>query len=111
MRNYRKSGEYVSYPAAANAVSGAIVVVGQMFGVATHNALTGEWLTIRCGGIIELDKLNAASMSVGMGGNVYWDATNSKAVANVTGNTKIGVAVAAASNVAPKIMVRLNASF
>lgn len=112
MKNYVESGKLVTVVAAANITKGNIVVVGQMFGVATKNALTGEEVELHMGGVFDFAKLNAASMSIGVGGNAYWDATNAVIVANVTGNTRVGVnAGAAVSNTATSIRVRLNSSF
>lgn len=81
------------------AVSGRIVVLNNLFGVAMANAASGEnvvldvtqetWL---------LPKANAASTSFAVGANVHWDATNAVATPSATSNLKVGVAVVAASN-------------
>ena len=72
--------------------------------------LTGADLTLKLGGVFGFTKLNAASTSIAVGANVYWDATNS--VATPTNSfTRIGVAVVAATNVATTVVVRLNDSF
>ena len=110
MKNFVQVGDSVTVVAAANATSGNIVVMGQMFGVATHTALTGADLTLKLGGVFDFVKLNAASTSIAVGANVYWDATN--AVATPTNSfTRIGVATAAATNVATTVRVRLNDNF
>lgn len=109
--NFVQPGDSVTVVAAANAASGAVVVMGQMFGIATHAALTSENLTLKLGGVFDLAKLNAASMSMAVGANVYWDATNANAVTNATGNTRIGVALVAVGNTATSVRVRLNSSF
>jgi predicted RecA/RadA family phage recombinase len=111
MKNYVESGKLVTVVAAANVTAGNIVVVGQMFGVATKTVLTGAEFEMHCGGVFDFAKLNAASMSMAAGANVYWDVTNAIAVANATNNTRIGVALHAVSNTAAKVRVRLNDSF
>lgn len=111
MKNFVQPGDSVTVVAASNVVSGAVVIMSQMFGVATHTALSGAEVTLKLGGVFDLAKLNAASMSMAVGANVYWDAPNAVAVANATGNTRIGVALAAVSNTATSVRVRLNASF
>src|SRR5687768_13736264 len=110
-KNFVQPGDSITFVAAANATSGALVIIGQMFGIADYSQVTGEQLTITCGGVWDLPKLNAASMSFAVGANVYWDATNSVAVANATGNTKVGVATAAVSNTASTVRTRLNSNF
>ena len=111
MRNFVQPGDSLTVIAAANANSGTVVVMGQMFGIATHNALTGERLTLKLGGVFDLAKTNAASMSMAVGANVYWDAANSRATANASGTVKIGVAAVAVDNAAAVVRVRFNDSF
>lgn len=108
--NFVQPGDSVTVVAAANAISGAIVVMNQMFGIAAHDALTGEQVTLTLGGVWDLAKSNAASMSMAVGANVYWDATNG--VASTTNSfTRIGVCMAAVGNTATTVRVRLNSNF
>jgi predicted RecA/RadA family phage recombinase len=107
--NATQDGEFVTVPAAANANSGAIVVVGQMFGVAIHSAVTGASLTLKLGGVFTVPKANAASMSMAAGANVYWD--GAQATTSATNNTRLGVCLAAANNTVATVSVRLNSSF
>ena len=111
MKNYRMSGKLIPITAGANVASGNIVVVGQMFGVATKTVVSGEEVELHCGGVYDFAKLNAASMSIAAGANAYWDATNLVIVANATGNTRVGVAVRAVTNTDTTCRVRLNDSF
>ena len=108
--NFVQPGNSVTVVAAANAVSGALVVLGQMFGVAAHDCLTGEQLTITCGGVWDFAKLNAVSTSMAVGANVYWDNTNA-VMTPTTSFTRVGVAMAAVGNTATSVRVRLNQSF
>jgi predicted RecA/RadA family phage recombinase len=110
-KNFHKPGEVMTVTAAANVVSGQLVVIGQMFGVATYSANTGEKVELRTGGVWKFDKTNAASQSVAEGANVYWDATNLKTTVSATSNTRIGVAAYAVTNTDTSIYVRLNPSF
>lgn len=111
MRNFVQPGDSLTVVAAANATSGAVVVMGQMFGIATHNALTGENLTLKLGGVFDLTKANAASMSMAVGENVYWHAAGSQATTSASSNTRLGVAVVAANNTVTTVRVRLNDTF
>ena len=104
-------GDSVTVVAAANAVSGGVVIMNQMFGIAAHDALTGEQVTLTLGGVWDLAKNNAASMSMAVGANVYWDATNGHATAAAANATLLGVCMAAVGNTATTVRVRLNSSF
>lgn len=109
-KNFVQPGDSITFVAAANATSGGLVVIGQMFGVADYSQVTGEQLTITCGGVWDLPKANAASTSMAVGANVYWDATNSVATPTNT-FTRVGVCTAAVGNTATVVRVRLNDSF
>ena len=92
-------------------VSGAGLLVGSIFGVASHDALTGAEIETQLTGVIDLAKV--ASQAWTAGAKVYWDDT-AKLVTNVaSGNTLVGVAVLAVGSGAEEVVgrVRLNASF
>lgn len=99
----------VPAPAAIN--SGALVLVGQAFGVALHSAASAANVTIKIGATAALRKITGASTSFAAGANVHWDATNANATVSATSNLKIGVAVVAAGNTDALVTVRLNPSF
>ena len=107
--NFVQPGDSVTVVAAANAVSGAIVVQGQMFGVAAYDALTGEQIVLTMGGVWDFAKANAASTSMAAGANAFWDNTNS--IISVSTGTRVGMVMAAVGNNATTVRVRLNSSF
>lgn len=109
MKNFVQPGDSVTVVAAANVTSGSVVVMGQLFGIATHTALSGANLTLKLGSVFDLPKANAASMAMAVGANVFWDGT--QATTSATSNTRLGVALVAASNTATSVRVRLNDSF
>lgn len=110
-KNILDTGERVTVTLAANAVSGALVVQGVMFGVAAISGVTGESVPLITGVRCTLPKMNAASNSFAVGANVHWDATNAVVTQSATSNLKIGVATAAAANTDATATVRLNGSF
>ena len=101
-------------------VSGAAALVyevvffrslGLVFGVASHDALSGAEVETQLTGVIDLAKV--ASQAWTAGAKVYWDNT-AKRVTNVaSGNTLVGVAVLAVGSGADEVVgrVRLNGSF
>lgn len=109
MKNFVKPGHMMTVPAPADTLSGDLVVVGSMFGVAATSALAGADVEIKCGGVFELPKLNAQAWTVGA--PVYWDPAVKTVTTAAGALAKIGVAAAAAANPSAIGRVRLNGSF
>jgi predicted RecA/RadA family phage recombinase len=91
-------------------VSGQSYLVGSMFGVSAVTAAAGvqiaQWLV----GAYTLTKNPAEAWTAGQ--HIYWDSANARCTTTSTGgNTKIGVAVAAAANPSSAGNVRLNGVF
>jgi predicted RecA/RadA family phage recombinase len=111
MRNYIQPGHALTLIAPYDVVSGDGLLVGSIFGVASHDALSGAEVEAQLTGVIDIGK--AASQAWTAGARVYWDNT-AKRVTNVaSGNTLVGVAVLAVGSGAEEVIgrVRLNGSF
>lgn len=109
MRNYIQPGNVVTVPAPAGGVLGGDgVLIGALFGVASHDAVEGEDFSLQVTGVVDLPKANEA---ITLGARVYFDATSHVVTATDTGNTLIGVAVAAAAAGDALVRLRLNAAF
>ena len=107
MKNYIQPGESLTIPAPAVTLSGAGVRAGVLFGVAVHDALAGQELTIATTGVYDLAKTSAQAWTVGAA--IYFiPASGLCTTATTAGNLLIGVAVAAAANPSPTGLVRLN---
>ncbi|GJD51092.1 hypothetical protein OPKNFCMD_3843 [Methylobacterium crusticola] len=109
MRNFVQKGEVVTLTAPANLLSGDVVIVGAIFGVAAADALSGADVEVVTGGVYDLPKVSAQAWT--QGAAVYWDATAKNATTTAGSNTKLGVAVLAAANPSAVGRVRLNKSF
>ena len=110
--NFVREGDVFEVEAPSGGLTaGNVYVAGQAFGVVLASAASGATTQCKVGGVWDVTKLNAASMSMAVGANVHWDATNAQATTSATTNTKIGVAVAAAGNTDATVRVRLNPSF
>lgn len=106
MKNFIQPGEVVSVPAPANVTSGQGVLVGSLFGVAGHDALSGAPLDLHTQGVVDLVK--TASQAWTVGALIYWTGT---ACTNVAATNKlIGVAIKAVGGTAGETIgqVRLN---
>lgn len=106
MKNYIQPGDVINVPAPANVASGAGVLVGTLFGVAAHSALSGDDVALKTHGVFEFPKTSAQAWTVGAA--IYWDNTNKVCTTVSTDNTLIGKAVKAAANPSDLGAVRLN---
>lgn len=106
MKNYVQDGDVLSLTAPYDVASGAGLLVGALFGVATGAAASGASVQARTRGVYTLAKTSAQAWSVGA--KIYWDDTNKLATSTASGNTLIGCAVAAAANPSATGIVRLN---
>jgi predicted RecA/RadA family phage recombinase len=110
--NYVQDGDHVEFTAPSGGVAGNdVVILNSVFGVALLDAVSGATSQLGIGGVWDIPKTNAASQSMAFGAPVYWDLTNTKATVSATSNTKLGVAVRAASNTDTTVRVRFNSSF
>ncbi len=109
MKNFIQAGSNVTVAAPYPVTSGAGVLVGNLFGIANGAAANGADVVLSTNGIFEMTKDTTDAMTVGS--PVYWDNTAKTVTVTASGNTKIGVAVAAAGNPSGAVRVRLNRSF
>lgn len=108
MKNFVQMGDTITATAPAAVASGAGVLVGSLFGVASAAAESGADVELKTTGVFEMPKTSALAISVG--DLIYWD--NSAKVVNKTNTNKlIGVAVSAAANPSDTVLVRLNGAF
>lgn len=105
MRTYIQKGENLTIPAPANTLSGQVVIVGDLHGVASNNAAEGADLVIVTEGVFELPKVAANAFAVGA--KVYYDSTQKLATSTASSNTYIGIAVESAIATTANVKVKL----
>jgi len=106
MRNYIQTGDHLTLPAAKVCKSGDPVLIGNLFGMATHDAAKGEPLTIMTTGVFELPKQAAAVFT--SGDLAYLDPASLLCVKAGAGMHLIGTLVQPAGNGTTVAIVRLN---
>lgn len=74
MKNSIQSGEVVVHTAAADIVSGQIVAVGNLIGVAAKSVLSGEDVAVNIRGVFKVTKVGSQAWA--KGDPVFWDHTN-----------------------------------
>jgi predicted RecA/RadA family phage recombinase len=111
MKTYIQPGHAITLIAPYAVESGDGLLVGAIFGVASHDAASGAEIETQLTGVLDLAK--TASQAWTAGAKVYWD-NSAKRVTNVaSGNTLVGVAVLAVGAGADETIgrVRLNGAF
>ena len=111
MRNYIQPGHAIALAAPYAVVSGDGLLVGSIFGVASHDAASGAEVEAQLTGVLDLAK--AASQAWTAGARVYWDNTARRVTNVASGNSLVGVAVLAVGGGADETVgrVRLNGAF
>ena len=111
MKNYIQPGHAITLAAPYDVVSGAGLLVGSIFGVAAHDALSGAEVETQLTGVIDLAKV--ASQAWTVGAKIYWDNAAKRGTNVASGNTLVGVAVLAVGAGADEVVgrVRLNGAF
>lgn len=98
--------QYTTTPAVA---AGAVVMMGDLIGVANRPIAAGGTGSVDIDGIHSMPKAAAASgAAISQGAIVYWDATAGNITTTATGNKRAGKAAADASSTATTVRVILN---
>jgi predicted RecA/RadA family phage recombinase len=107
MKNYIQPGNIITVTAPAGGVtSGAGLLVGNLFGIATADATAGADVEIATTGVFDLPKAVNATFTEGQ--RVSWDAANAQTAAPATGMIPVGLATEAAANGTTTARVRLD---
>ncbi len=95
---YRSAGEFIDYTPSGAVAAGAVVVQGELIGIATQPipASTPGALAIR--GLFTVPKESGASTAIAAGAIVYWDAENQRVTTTASTHKVIGKTVAAATD-------------
>ena len=107
MKNFRQNGDIIEVIAPATVVSGDIVAIGGLVGIANTDAASGAKLNIKTTGVFELAKTSAQAWAT-VGLAIYRDASTGLATTTSSGNTLIGKNIAVAANPSGTGLVRLD---
>ncbi len=106
MKTFIQAGSNLTIPAPAAVTSGGVVIAGQIVGIAAGSAAVNESVDVVVTGVFEVPKVGADAFT--LGALVYWNSTTKLATVTSSGNTKLGVAVAAAAASTGTVKVRLS---
>lgn len=105
MKNFVQNGVNLTLPAPANILSGEVVIIGDIHGVAAINAAEGADLDVVSEGVFQLPKVAANVFAIG--GKVYYDLATKLVTTTAGGNTLIGTAVTVAAANTGTVNVKL----
>lgn len=105
MKNFIQEECSITIPAPAAVTSGKLVVVGSLVGICSTDAASGVDVAIATEGVYSYAKTSALAIAVG--DKVYYDSANDVLNKTASGNTLVGVAVAAAANPSDTVIFML----
>lgn len=106
MNNYIQPGDVVTLTAPYAVASGAGMLVGSLFAVASSAAANGATVEGKTTGVFDLAALSTDTATVGA--KLYWDNTNKRLTTTASGNSLVGVALAAKASGETTARVRLD---
>ena len=107
MATFIHDGKSIDYTPPADVAAGAVVVQGELVGVARTPIAANALGSVADEGIFDFAKATGGGTAISAGANVYWDDTNNVATTTATGNKLIGKCVKAAADGAATVRVRL----
>lgn len=106
MKNYIQPGKSIDITVpSGGTISGKIIVIGSLIGVASVTAAEGAVAAIQTEGVFALDKVSALAIAVG--DKLYFDAATKLVNKTSSGNTLVGIAVAVAANPSDTVDTKL----
>ncbi len=105
-KNYRHQGHVLTHSPSSDVLSGSLVLMNGLAGVALSDIPAGGLGAVQIQGVFTLPK---GAVSVGQGAKVYWDAGAGALTTTASGNTLVGRAAAPASTTDATVDVILNA--
>lgn len=106
MNNYIQPGAVLDLAPSAAVDSGVGHLFGvSLFGVAAENVESGVVGPFVVEGVVEIAKTSALAISVG--DRLFWDPTNKVVNKTATAQQCVGIAVSAAANPSPTVLMKL----
>lgn len=107
LAKYVSEGKSVDYTPATDVDAGAVVVQGDLVGVAVAAIAANVLGALAVSGVFDIAKSTGSSSAITAGSKIYWDAASQVATVTAGDNKYVGKAVAAASDDDETVRVRL----
>ena len=108
MATFVHDGHSIDYTPTADVAAGAVVVQGELVGVARTPIAASALGSLAVVGVFDFPKATGAGTAITAGANCYWDAANQRATTTATGNKLIGKCVRAAADADATVRIRLS---
>ena len=107
MATFIHDGKAIDYTPGSDVAAGAVVVQGELVGVARTPIAASALGSLAVVGVFDFPKATGGGTAITAGANCYWDATNSRATTTATGNKLIGKCVKAAADADALVRIRM----
>jgi len=107
MATFVHDGLTIDYTPGSDVAAGAVVVQGELVGVAKVPIPANALGALAVVGVFDFPKATGGGMAITAGANCYWDAANSRATTTATGNKLIGKCVKAAADADALVRIRM----
>jgi predicted RecA/RadA family phage recombinase len=104
---YVQDDDYIDYTPGADVAAGAVVVQGDLIGVALRPIPANTLGALAVEGVFDVPKASGASTAIAAGVNVYWNAGAQQATTTSSGNKLLGKTTKAALDADTTVRVRL----
>jgi predicted RecA/RadA family phage recombinase len=105
--NRISEGVTIPYTPSSAVAAGAVVVQGDLVGIAVHDLEANKLGNLDVDGHFEFDKATGGGTALTVGATVFWDATNSRVSATASVGKKAGVVTQAAATTDATVRVKL----
>ena len=107
MATFIHDGNSIDYTPGSAVTAGAVVVQGELVGVAKVDIPASTLGALAVAGVFDFPKATGAGTAIAAGANCYWNAGAQQATTTATGNKLIGKCVRAAADADPTVRIRL----
>lgn len=108
MAQFVHDGQSIDYTPGADVAAGAVVVQGELVGVARRPIAANTAGALAVTGVFDFPKATGGGTAITAGANVYWNAALQQATTTASGNKLIGKTVRAAPDADTTVRVRLS---
>ena len=108
MATFIHDGNSIDYTPGSAVTAGAVVVQGELVGVAKVDIPASTLGALAVAGVFDFPKATGAGTAIAAGENCYWNAAAQQATTTATGNKLIGKCVKAAADVDATVRIRMS---
>ena len=107
MATFLHDGNSIDYTPGSAVTAGAVVVQGELVGVAKVDIPASTLGALSVTGVFDFPKATGAGTAIAAGANCYWNAGAQQATTTATGNKLIGKCIRAAADADALVRIRM----